>query len=75
MRRYFTFLILIFLSLEIYAQEVQKVTVLVQNLDPVIVTATRTIRQLSSLPLPAQIISKSELKQANRTRLNSVLNE
>lgn len=61
-----------------YAQEqktVSKDTVLTQKLEEVIVTATRTIRQLSSLPLPAQIITKKELKQANRTRLNNILNE
>lgn len=50
-------------------------TVLIQKLDEVIVTATRTVRQLSSLPLPAQIISKKELIEANRTRLNTILNE
>ena len=50
-------------------------TVLTQKLDEVIVTATRTVRQLSSLPLPAQIITKKELVEANRTRLNTILNE
>ena len=52
-----------------------KDTVVEQKLDEVFVTATRTYRQLSSLPMPAQIISKKELKEANRIRLNNILNE
>jgi outer membrane receptor for ferrienterochelin and colicins len=46
-----------------------------QKLDEVIVTATRTVRQLSSLPLPAQLLSKEELKSTNNLRLNDILNE
>ena len=52
-----------------------KDTILTQQLNEVVVTATRTIRQLSSLPLPVQIITKKELTEANRTRLNNILNE
>ncbi len=44
-------------------------------LDEVIVTATRTVRQLSSLPLPAQIVSKEQIKSSNSVRLNDILNE
>ena len=43
--------------------------------DEIIVSATRTIRQLSSLPLQASLISKTELKQTNRNRLNNILTE
>ncbi len=46
-----------------------------EHLDEVIITATRTIRQLSSLPLPAQIISKNDIKRSNSLRLNDILNE
>ena len=46
-----------------------------EALEEVIVTATRTIRQLSSLPLPAQIISKKDIKRSNSIRLNDILNE
>ncbi|MCL6293613.1 TonB-dependent receptor plug domain-containing protein [Jejuia spongiicola] len=46
-----------------------------ENLDEVIITATRTIRQLSSLPLPAQIISKKDIERSNSIRLNDILNE
>lgn len=58
-----------------YSQIIIKDTVVDQKLDEVIVTATRTYRQLSSLPLPAQIIAQKELKQVNTTRLNNILNE
>ncbi len=46
-----------------------------ENLDEVIVTATRTIRELSSLPLPAQIVTKKEIKNINSLRLTDLLNE
>ena len=45
------------------------------NLQEVIVTATRTERQLSSLPLPAQIISKAQIKQTGALKLNDILEE
>jgi len=45
------------------------------NLDEVIVSATRTVRQLSSIPLPATLISKKELKRTGVIRLNEILNE
>lgn len=44
-------------------------------LEDVIITATRTIRQLSSLPLPVQLISKKEISNVNSMRLNDILNE
>ncbi len=47
----------------------------VNELEEVVITATRTLRQLSSLPLPAQIISKKQLKSTNSIRLVDVLNE
>ena len=47
-----------------YSQEENEVkdSVSTKNLMEVLVTATRTQRQLSSLPLPAQIISKEQLE-------------
>ncbi|WP_445738685.1 TonB-dependent receptor plug domain-containing protein [Mariniflexile sp.] len=45
------------------------------TLNEVIVTATRTVRQLSSLPLPAQIISKKDISRSNSIRLSDILNE
>ena len=46
-----------------------------ENLEEVIVTATRTQRQLSSLPLPAQLVTNKELKNINSQRLSDILNE
>lgn len=47
----------------------------ISTLDEVVITATRTIRQLSSLPLPVQIISKSQIRKTGAMRLNEVLEE
>ena len=72
--KYSIFLILIGVNC-CHSQIRLKDTITEQKLDEVIVTATRTYRQLSSLPLPAQIISKKELKSVNTVRLNDILNE
>ena len=45
------------------------------RLDEVVVTATRTQRQLSSLPLPAQIIKKEQIQASNSVRLSDLINE
>ena len=45
------------------------------DLEEVIISATRTERQLSSLPLPASIVSKKEIQQINSVRLAEVINE
>ncbi len=50
-------------------------TTKVKQLEEVVITATRTIRQLSSLPLPVQIISEQEIKNSNSLRLNDILSE
>ncbi|MET2986620.1 TonB-dependent receptor plug domain-containing protein [Aureibaculum conchae] len=76
--KYFYVYFFVFFSIIAFSQENKAVTkdsVKVQNLDEVIVTATRTIRQLSSLPLPAQIISQKDIKRSNSVRLNEILNE
>lgn len=46
-----------------------------QSLDEVIVTATRTIRQLSDIPLPVTLISKKQIQNTGVIRLNEILNE
>ena len=46
-----------------------------EQLDPVVVTATRTIRQLSSIPMPVTLISKADIKKSNTMRLSEILNE
>ncbi|MEP3211384.1 MAG: TonB-dependent receptor [Maribacter sp.] len=65
------------LSASVFGQEmfVQKDSVLIQDLDEVIVTATRTVRQLSSVPLPVTLISKKQLQKTGVIRLNEILNE
>ncbi|TYA74351.1 TonB-dependent receptor plug domain-containing protein [Seonamhaeicola marinus] len=71
---YFFLLNTVFLS----AQELNtgiKDSTSVQDLDEVIISATRTERQLSSLPLPAQIVSKKDIQASNSVRLNDILNE
>jgi len=46
-----------------------------EQLDEVVITATRTLRQLSSLPMPVQLVSKADIKQSNSLRLSDILNE
>jgi outer membrane receptor for ferrienterochelin and colicins len=45
------------------------------DLEEVIVTATRTQRQLSALPLPAILINKEELMKSNVRRVSDILEE
>ena len=76
--KYYITLLIGFLVFNSFAQENKptvKDTVLTQKLEDVVVTATRTYRQLSSLPLPVQLVSKKELKTVNSIRLNNILNE
>lgn len=46
-----------------------------EKLDEIVITATRTIRQLSSLPMPVSIVSKSTIQKSNSVRLADILNE
>ena len=63
------------ISLAQESESIEKGSLSLQNLDEVVVTATRTIRQLSSLPLPVTLIPKKQLEQTGVTRLNEILNE
>ncbi len=56
-------------------EEAVKDSISPQQLEEVIITGTRTQRQLSSLPLPASIISKKKIQQIGAIRLNKVLEE
>ncbi|WP_395046303.1 TonB-dependent receptor plug domain-containing protein [Flavobacterium sp.] len=58
-----------------FSQEKRSDTVNTNKLQEVVVTATRTERQLSSLPLPVQLISKVQIKQTGALRLNDILEE
>ena len=45
------------------------------NLDEVIISGTKTIRVVSSLPLNASVINKVEIEKTNATKLSDVINE
>lgn len=70
---------LLLMSFLCYSQHSEVVTpnskAKVESLDEVIVTATRTERQVSSLPLPALVIGKAEIESSNFQRLKDVINE
>ena len=67
-------LVLIITSQTLFSQE-QTEAVPPEELEEVILTATRTKRQLSSLPLPASLISQKTIKQSGSLRLQEILNE
>ena len=59
-----------------FSQDFQKKTDSLHNdLDEVIVTATRTKRQLSSVPMPVTLISKKQILQTGATRLRDIILE
>jgi outer membrane receptor for ferrienterochelin and colicins len=58
-----------------FSQEIAKDSIIPTELQEVILTATRTARQLSSLPLPVTLISKKKIMQSGTIRLNEILNE
>jgi len=58
-----------------YTQRVENDSTKVTELKEVILTATRTERQLSSLPLPVTLVTKNNIIQSGTIRLNEILNE
>lgn len=58
-----------------YSQEKQPDSLKVNQLQEVVVTATRTERKLATLPLPTSIISAETLSNSGATRLNEILFE
>lgn len=75
--KYKTFIMSILAVASFFTSMSQKVTdsTNVNTLEEVILTATRTERQLSSLPLPVTLISKKNISQSGTIRLNEILNE
>lgn len=71
------FIILFFCGVWVYSQNNEVVidTTKALDLEQVIITATRTERQLSSLPLPATIVSNKIIEQSGSVRLNEIINE
>lgn len=75
LNRFFIVLFLASISvLQAQEKEVKKDSV-ATVLDEVIITATRTVRQLSSVPLPVTLISKKQIQSAGSTRLRDILIE
>lgn len=68
---------LLFFSTTIAAQTIseQKRDTVKNVLEEVIVTATRTQRQLSSVPMPVTLISKDQIKKSGSVRLKDILLE
>ncbi|MFT5925623.1 MAG: outer membrane receptor for ferrienterochelin and colicins [Rubritalea sp.] len=62
-----------------FAKAVAQQTVIdstsIEKLKEIVLTATRTERQLSSLPLPVTLILKKQIIQSGTVRLNEILNE
>lgn len=71
--------ILLLLQSKLYGQEMIAKKALdsipSQQLEEVIISATRTERQLSSLPLPVSLIAKKQIINTGTIRLNEILNE
>lgn len=68
--------ILIFTIQAVFSQEKMVLdSAYVNNLEEVVVTATRTEKPVSELPLPLVTISKKQLQQTGVIRLNEILNE
>jgi outer membrane receptor for ferrienterochelin and colicins len=74
-KKYFVAFIAIFLISNISSQTKSKDSTRVEKLDEVVVTATRTLRQLSSLPMPVLLVPKTDIKKSNALRLSDILNE
>lgn len=71
-----TIITLIVINLvDLNSQEIDKDSLRIRPLDEVIVTATRSIRELSSLPLPVTLISRNKIIKSGTVRLNEILNE
>ena len=45
------------------------------QLEEVMITGTKTLRVVSSLPLNASVIKKEEIEKTNATRLSDIINE
>ncbi|WBX74229.1 TonB-dependent receptor plug domain-containing protein [Tenacibaculum pacificus] len=67
-----------FISLTVFSQEkivADNESLEISNLDEVIVTATRTKRQLSSVPMPVTLITKAQIIKSGTVRLKDILVE
>ena len=69
------FILLVLAFAKAYSQEQPVDSLSNEELEEVIITATRTKRQLSSLPLPVTLIGKKQIRQTGVVRLDEILNE
>ncbi len=67
--RILTFLVLIVLQLDLQAQKDSI------HLDEVIITATKTLRSLASVPMPMTVIKAKEIALTGTSRLQDILSE
>ena len=74
-KSFLTFIFIFILVMHSFSQGIQVDSTNLVKLEQVFVTATRTNRFISTLPLPVHIISKRDIEQANSVRLNDILNE
>ncbi len=65
--------IFIFLLVILHSAFSQKMKI--DSLETTVITATRTKRQLSSLPLPVTLVSKETIQKSGSLRLNEILEE
>ncbi|AXT62674.1 TonB-dependent receptor [Aquimarina sp. AD10] len=71
----FTSFLCAFSLLKVYSQETFVDSTKVTEIDEVVLTATRTARQLSSLPLPVTLVTKKNITRSGTVRLNEILAE
>lgn len=72
MKLFLTFFVVLFTLGSVQAQEDSTWN---ETLDETIVTATRSDRKWSSLPMPVTVIKKEQIRQMGALRLNDVLTE
>ncbi len=72
MNKGFTYLLLLLLSHQVYAQEDSLKNI---DLSEIVVTATRGERLLSAVPVPVTLIAQKQIKQMGSLRLNEILQE
>ena len=68
----------LFISFSVFSQKKEKElkdSLPTHTLEEVIVTATKTVRQLSSVPMPVTLIPKQQIQQSGSVRLRDILAE
>ena len=72
----FFLFIIFFINKFSFGQTPNSKTDSIENqLEEVMITGTKTLRVVSSLPLNASVIKKEEIEKTNATRLSDIINE